>query len=66
VSVNAVIWFSGLLAFIGYILIGLFGAMAYPNLNSDDVMDDMTSKSTELITRIAVYVFSFSIVATST
>jgi amino acid permease len=65
VSVNAVIWFSGLLAFIGYILIGLFGAMAYPSLNSDDVMDDMTSKSTELITRIAVYVFSFSIVATS-
>jgi amino acid permease len=65
VSVNLIIWLSGLSAFVGYMLIGLLGAMAYPKLSSDDIIKEMSNEQTELITRISIYAFIVAIVATS-
>jgi len=63
VNVNKIVWSSSTISFVGYMIVGILCALAYPNLSTDDVLWTLTSnEDVELVTKIAAYLFSIGII----
>ncbi|GAB5362072.1 hypothetical protein AAMO2058_000767100 [Amorphochlora amoebiformis] len=63
VSSNASVWGSTMCMGFLYLLIGILGAWAYPNVGSDNVLNTMSGPKTDLITRTCVVVFLLGAIA---
>jgi hypothetical protein len=63
VSVNKVIWGSGITSFIGYLCIGLLCAVAIPEIRWDNVLVGLSDASNPIITRITSHLFSLGVIA---
>ncbi len=65
VSTTQTIWISTAIATAMYIFYGICGAMAYPHLNSSNILSVMAHgdpADTPMIVRISVYIFSISVI----
>ncbi|KAF2077551.1 hypothetical protein CYY_001169 [Polysphondylium violaceum] len=62
VSVNKAVWLSGVFSWFGYLFIGLLGAMAYPYLGTDNILNLMGLETSPTLTRIASYLFSLGVI----
>lgn len=63
VSVNKVIWFSALGSTAAYVLFGLAGAWAYPDMTSANILTVMGAPNQPVITQVSVYIFSVGVIA---
>jgi amino acid permease len=63
VSIPAIIWSTSLLSLLCNLIIGLLGAYAYPNLNSDDLLQYMSES--EPITKVTTYCYTFAVISSS-
>ncbi|KAN0027876.1 hypothetical protein ACTFIV_009702 [Dictyostelium citrinum] len=63
VSVNKAVWSAGVFSWFGYLFIGLLGACAYSSLGSDNILNLMGNIKYPLVTRIASYLFSLTVIA---
>eukprot|EP01132_Coremiostelium_polycephalum_P008595 gene8595-10577_t len=61
VSVNKAVWTSGIFSWFGYLFIGLLGALAYPYLGTDNILNLMGSGGST-VTKIASYLFSLGVI----
>ena len=61
VDVNAVVWSSTTVSAVAYIAFGWTAAMAFPNVDTE-VLKDLASPQTHLLTRVAAAVFGVSII----
>ncbi|KAL6044765.1 hypothetical protein QOT17_023147 [Balamuthia mandrillaris] len=63
VNVNASVWLSAIISLFGYLLLGCLAAMAYTDLETDDLLERMSSGERVLVvTRFSVYLFSLFII----
>ncbi|MDP2438993.1 MAG: hypothetical protein Q8P67_24870, partial [archaeon] len=62
VSVNRVIWISTAVSSIMFVLIGLLGALAYPNLQYANLLTNMAAPGSPIVTQVFVYLFSLFVI----
>jgi hypothetical protein len=68
VSINRVIWISGLASLLGYFFIGGLCALAMPNIATDNVLNVLQGplspeNNFHRVTRVAAYLFSLGVIA---